>query len=145
VLDVKVGSGAFMKSLDDARQLADIMISIGEGAGRDVKVLLTDMSTPLGNAVGNALEILEVIELLKDGGPSDLRELVITAAGVLLSLSDLDVDEEEGRLRARHVISDWNGLRHLSSLDQGPGGQSRRAPRAGSGAAHGAGINPRCC
>ena len=105
VLDVKVGSGAFMKSLDDARQLADIMISIGEGAGRDVKVLLTDMSTPLGNAVGNALEILEVIELLKDGGPSDLRELVITAAGVLLSLSDLDVDEEEGRLRARHVIS----------------------------------------
>ncbi|MBC7644758.1 MAG: thymidine phosphorylase [Thermoleophilia bacterium] len=105
VLDVKVGSGAFMKSLEDARQLADIMISIGEGAGRDVKVLLTDMSTPLGNAVGNALEILEVVELLHDGGPSDLRELVITAAGVLLSLSDLEVDEEEGRLRARHAIA----------------------------------------
>jgi pyrimidine-nucleoside phosphorylase len=105
VLDVKVGSGAFMKNLDEARMLADVMVGLGEGAGKDVKVLLTDMDTPLGNAVGNAVEIIEVVELLQDEGPSDLRELVLTAAGMLLSLSDLGVDEEEGRLRARQALS----------------------------------------
>ena len=111
VLDVKVGSGAFMKDIEQARELANIMIEIGKGAGRTVKVLITDMSAPLGMAVGNALEINEVVDLLRGGGPAALRELVLTAAGVLLSLSDLDLDEEEGRLRALHAISSgaaWN-------------------------------------
>ena len=105
VLDIKIGSGAFIKTIEDARTLSDIMMSIGQGAGRDIKLLLTDMSTPLGNAVGNALEIAEVIELLQGGGPADLCELVITAAGMLLSLSDLDIDEEAGQDRAREVIA----------------------------------------
>jgi pyrimidine-nucleoside phosphorylase len=105
VLDVKVGSGAFMKDIESARILADEMIAIGEGAGRDVRVLLTDMSTPLGCAVGNALEIQEVISLLEGGGPADLRELVLTGAGVLLSLSDLDIDEAEGMKRAREALT----------------------------------------
>jgi len=105
VLDVKVGSGAFMHTIEDARTLADEMIAIGNGAGREVRALITDMSKPLGRAVGNAIEIREVVELLHDRGPSDLRELVFTAAGMLLSLSDLDVSEEEGMLRARDAVS----------------------------------------
>jgi pyrimidine-nucleoside phosphorylase len=105
VLDVKVGSGAFMKDLDTARELARVMIDIGTGAGRTVKVILSDMSAPLGRAVGNALEINEVTDLLQGGGPASLREIVITSAGILLSLSDLGIDEEEGRLRALHAMS----------------------------------------
>ena len=105
VLDVKVGSGAFMKDLEHARELADEMIAIGRGAGREVHVLITDMSKPLGHAVGNALEIREIVELLHDRGPADLRELVFTAAGLLLSLSDLGIDEEEGQRRAREAVA----------------------------------------
>lgn len=104
VLDVKVGSGAFMKDLDQARELADAMIEIGRGAGREVKVLLTDMEQPLGNAIGNALEIDEVVEFLKGRGPSDLRELVLESAALLLSLSDLEISEAEGRARAVEAI-----------------------------------------
>lgn len=106
VLDVKVGSGAFMKSLEDARVLADAMIEIGNGAGREVKILITDMSTPLGDCIGNALEILEVIELLHGTAAPDLLELVETAASVLLSLSDLDISEQAALERVRTVISD---------------------------------------
>lgn len=104
VLDVKVGSGAFMKSLDDARVLADTMLAIGEVEGREVRVLLTDMNAPLGQAVGNALEIEEVVRLLQGEGPEHLRELVTCAAGVLLSLSDLGVDEEQGGQLAREAV-----------------------------------------
>ncbi|MCW2928954.1 MAG: pdp [Thermoleophilia bacterium] len=105
VLDCKVGSGAFMRDVEQARILADEMIAIGTGAGREVHVFLTDMSTPLGHAVGNALEIREVLELLDDRGPNDLRELVFTVAGQLLALSDLGVTAEEGQLRAREVVA----------------------------------------
>jgi pyrimidine-nucleoside phosphorylase len=122
VLDVKVGSGAFLKTIDQARELADIMIGIGEGAGREVKVLLTDMSTPLGGAVGNALELIEVVELLKDGGPPDLRELVFTAAGVLLGLSDLGIGEEEGRMRARQAVSDGSAYAKYEQWVRAQGG-----------------------
>ncbi|MCB0879706.1 MAG: thymidine phosphorylase [Thermoleophilia bacterium] len=104
VLDVKVGTGAFMKDLQHARQLADEMIAIGRGDGRDVRVLVTEMSRPLGRAVGNALEIAEVVDVLRGDGPDDLRELVLTAASLLLSLSDLEIDETEGRRRAEHAI-----------------------------------------
>ena len=94
-----------MKTIEDARELAGAMIAIGERAGRQVKVLVTDMSTPLGHAVGNALEIREVMELLQGTGPDDLRELVIAGAGLALSLSDLGVDEEEGRTRAEEALA----------------------------------------
>jgi pyrimidine-nucleoside phosphorylase len=115
VLDVKVGSGAFMKDLDGARALADEMIAIGRGAGREVKVLVTDMSRPLGRAVGNALEISEVVELLHGGGPADLRELVLQAAALLLSLSDLGIDEAEGRRRAEEAIA--SGAAHAKYVE----------------------------
>jgi pyrimidine-nucleoside phosphorylase len=105
VLDVKVGDGAFMKTLDTARELAEAMIELGREAGRDVVCELTDMDQPLGHAVGNALEIAEAVATLGGEGPSDLEELVIDAAGHLLALSDLDVDVDEGRRRAEEAVA----------------------------------------
>jgi pyrimidine-nucleoside phosphorylase len=122
VLDVKVGSGAFMKDLDHARELADEMIAIGRGAGREVRVLVTDMSRPLGRAVGNSLEIAEVVELLEGGGPGDLRELVLSAAALLLSLSDLDIDEVEGRRRAEQAVADGSALATWKAWIRAQGG-----------------------
>jgi pyrimidine-nucleoside phosphorylase len=106
VLDVKVGDGAFMKSIDDARILGEAMLDLGTRAGRDVVCLLTDMDQPLGYAVGNALEIREAIATLRGEGPRDFTELVLTACSRLLALSDLGVDEAEGRRRAEAVLSD---------------------------------------
>ena len=105
VLDVKVGDGAFMKTLDAARELAEAMVSLGREAGREVVCELTDMDQPLGHAVGNALEIREAVETLQGDGPPDLRELVLSAAGHLLALSDLGVDAAEGRRRAEQAIA----------------------------------------
>jgi pyrimidine-nucleoside phosphorylase len=81
VLDVKVGSGAFMKTDDDARQLAEAMVRVGNGAGVATRALLTDMEQPLGQACGNALEVRESIACLQGGGPADLRDLTIALAG----------------------------------------------------------------
>ena len=106
VLDVKVGDGAFMKTLDDARRLAETMLSLGEQAGREVVCLLTDMDQPLGAAVGNSLEVLEALETVRGNGPEDFTELVLDASARLLVLSDLGIDEAEGRRRAEAAVSD---------------------------------------
>jgi pyrimidine-nucleoside phosphorylase len=106
VLDVKVGDGAFMKSAADARALAETMIELGRRAGREVLCLLTDMDQPLGRAVGNALEVREALETLRGDGPPDFEELVLDAVARLLALSDLGVDEAEGRRRAEAAIAD---------------------------------------
>ena len=95
VLDVKVGSGAFMKTLDDARELASAMIDIGERARRNVRAVLSDMSEPLGYAVGNTLEVQEAMRCLKGEGPEDLRELCLTLAEQVLAASDLEVSREQ--------------------------------------------------
>ena len=110
VLDVKVGEGAFMRNVDDARELAQEMRSLGEHAGMDVVCALTDMDQPLGRAVGNALEVREAWETVGGGGPADVRELVVDAAAQLLALSDLGVDEEEGRRRAETALADGSAL-----------------------------------
>jgi pyrimidine-nucleoside phosphorylase len=110
VLDVKVGDGAFMKSVDDARALAETMIELGRRAGREVVCLLTDMDQPLGRAVGNALEVREAWETVSGGGPGDCRELVVDAAAQLLALSDLGVDGDEGRRRAETALDDGSAL-----------------------------------
>ena len=111
VLDVKVGSGAFMKSIDDARKLAEAMAQLGERAGRRVVALLTDMDQPLGWAIGNALEVDEARRTLAgEDAPPDLFSLAVQAAGRLLSLSDLGVDEEEGARRAERTIDDGSAL-----------------------------------
>jgi thymidine phosphorylase len=111
VLDVKVGDGAFMKSLEDARMLAEAMIELGRGAQRNVVALLTDMDQPLGWAIGNAVELEEARALLSgDESPPDLFSLAVQAAGRLLSLSDLGVDADEGAKRAEAAIDDGSAL-----------------------------------
>ena len=106
VLDVKVGDGAFMKSIDDARILAEQMVDLGKRAGREVVCLLTDMDQPLGAAVGNALEIREAAETTSAEGPPDFTELVLEASSRLLALSDLGIDAVEGRARAEQAMTD---------------------------------------
>ena len=106
VLDVKVGDGAFMKTLEDARRLAETMLSLGEQAGREVICLLTDMDQPLGAAVGNALEVQEALDTVRGHGPEDFTELVLDACAKLLALSDLGIDEAEGRRRAEAAVAD---------------------------------------
>jgi pyrimidine-nucleoside phosphorylase len=110
VLDVKVGDGAFMKSLADARALAETMRDLGTAAGREVVCLLTDMDQPLGSAVGNALEIREAIATLRGQGPPDFTELVLDATARLLARSDVGVDEPEGRRRAEQAVTDGTAL-----------------------------------
>jgi pyrimidine-nucleoside phosphorylase len=110
VLDVKVGSGAFMKSLEDARALAEAMLELGRRAGREVVSLLTDMDQPLGRAVGNALEIREAVATLRGEGPPDFTELVLAASERLLALSDLGIDEAEARRRAESATRDGSAV-----------------------------------
>ncbi|MDX6388407.1 MAG: pyrimidine-nucleoside phosphorylase [Gaiellaceae bacterium] len=110
VLDVKVGDGAFMKTLEAARELAQMMLELGKHAGREVVCVLTDMDQPLGSAVGNALEIRETIATLRGDGPADFTELVLGASAHLLALSDLGIDEPEGRRRADAVVQDGSAL-----------------------------------
>ena len=110
VLDVKVGDGAFMRSLDEARALAEAMLELGEAAGREVVCLLTDMDQPLGRAVGNALEIREAVATLRGEGPPDFTELVLDACARLLALSDLGIDVDEGRRRAEAAVADGSAL-----------------------------------
>jgi len=106
VLDVKVGEGAFMRTVEEARRLAEEMKALGERAGMEVVCVLTEMKQPLGRAVGNAVEVREAVETVSGGGPADFRELVVDAAGQLLALSDLGVDEAEGRARAEAALAD---------------------------------------
>ena len=110
VLDVKVGDGAFMKTVADAVVLAQAMIALGRHAGRDVVVELTDMDQPLGRAVGNALEVRESLATLRGEGPEDLTELVVESCAHLLELSDLGVDLAEGRRRAEAAIADGSAV-----------------------------------
>jgi thymidine phosphorylase len=92
VLDVKVGSGAFMKSLPDARRLAEALVSIGVEHGVRISALLTDMSVPLGRAVGNAVEVAESVDVLRGGGPADVVELTVALAAEMLSLAGITAD-----------------------------------------------------
>jgi pyrimidine-nucleoside phosphorylase len=105
VLDVKVGDGAFMKTLERARELARTMVELGRRAGREVVCELTDMDQPLGHAVGNALEIREAVATLHGEGPPDVTELVLSAAAHLLALSDLGIESAEGRRLAQEAVA----------------------------------------
>jgi pyrimidine-nucleoside phosphorylase len=144
VLDVKVGDGAFMKTLDDARILAEQMVDLGRRAGREVVCLLTDMDQPLGAAVGHALEVREAVETISAEGPPDFSELVLDACARLLVLSDLGVDLAEGRRlaeeattngSAREMYERWiraqGGDPDLDALPRAPVVHEVLAPRAG--------------
>lgn len=106
VLDVKVGDGAFMKTLPDAQVLAETMLALGRRAERDVVCVLTDMDQPLGRAVGNALEVREAVAMLHGDGPPDFTELVLDASAHLLALSDLGIDRSEARSRVERAVVD---------------------------------------
>jgi pyrimidine-nucleoside phosphorylase len=122
VLDVKVGDGAFMKSLADAQVLAEAMIALGRHAGLDVVCELTDMDQPLGEAVGNALEVREALATLKGEGSADLEELVVESCAHLLELSDLGVDLGEARRRARQAIADGSAVEAYDRWIRAQGG-----------------------
>jgi pyrimidine-nucleoside phosphorylase len=151
VLDVKVGDGAFMKTLDAARELGRVMIELGTNAGRETICVLTDMDQPLGRAVGNSLEVREAAETVRGEGPADFSELVLDSVAHLLALSDLGVDEHEGRRRAEEAVVNgtafdayerWiraqGGDADLELLPRAPVVRSVAAPRAGSVARLGA-------
>jgi pyrimidine-nucleoside phosphorylase len=123
VLDVKVGAGAFMKSIEDARKLAEAMAQLGDRADRQVVALLTDMDQPLGWAIGNALEVEEARETLAGAeAPPDLFSLVVQAAGRLIALSDLGVDEQEGMRRAEQSIENGSALEAFQRWIEAQGG-----------------------
>ncbi|MBM3187843.1 MAG: pyrimidine-nucleoside phosphorylase [Chloroflexi bacterium] len=105
VLDVKVGRGAFMATIEDARALAEMMIRIGEGVGRRVTAVLSDMSQPLGRAVGNALEVREAIDTLRGTGPDDLAEHCLVIASEMLVLGGLAETAAEARERLSGVLA----------------------------------------
>jgi pyrimidine-nucleoside phosphorylase len=132
VLDVKVGDGAFMKTLDEARELARTMVELGRLDGREVVCELTDMDQPLGRAVGNALEIAEALDTLEGAGPPDLAELVLGAAAHLLALSDLGVGAEEGRRLAEETVASGSARELYDRWVRAQGGDPRREalPRA---------------
>ena len=121
VLDVKCGSGAFMKSLDDATALARAMVAIGERAGKRMCALVTDMDRPLGNTVGNSLEVIEAIEVLQGRGPQDLTDLCIALASHMLTLAEFgtyDACEKE----VRRVIGSGEALGKLADMVRAQGG-----------------------
>jgi pyrimidine-nucleoside phosphorylase len=127
VLDVKVGDGAFMKTLRDARTLAETMIELGRRAGREVVCMLTDMDQPLGQAVGNALELREAVATLRGEGPPDFSELVLSSAAHLLALSDLGIDQAEGRRRAAAAVADGSALAAYERWIRAQGGDPDEA------------------
>jgi pyrimidine-nucleoside phosphorylase len=124
VLDVKVGSGAFMKYVEDARELAEIMIGIGRAEGTAVTAFLTDMSQPLGREVGNASEIRESVEVLKGGGPADLIEIVFSLGAEMLLLGGIDDDETAARDRLAKAIGSGAAFDKLVEVAEAQGGDS---------------------
>ncbi len=136
LLDVKTGLGAFMETLDAARQLADMMVDIGQLAGRDVVALLSDMNQPLGNAVGNSLEVVEAVETLKDNGPEDFLEHCLHVSAHMLVLGKRANDLAEGRSMAEKSIADGSAFEKFRVLVEAQGGDvsylddTSRFPRA---------------
>ena len=124
LLDVKVGSGAFMKNIEDARELAKAMVDIGKENGRSVKAILTDMDRPLGHAIGNALEIREVIDTLKGHGPEDLTHECIIMAAHMLVLSH-KCDYETALSRVQEALDSGAALERLRMMIDAQDGDSR--------------------
>lgn len=124
LLDVKVGSGAFMKNIEDARELAKAMVDIGKENGRSVKAILTDMDRPLGHDIGNALEIREVIDTLKGHGPEDLTHECIIMAAHMLVLSHI-CDYETALSRVQEALDSGAALERLRMMIDAQGGDSQ--------------------
>lgn len=124
VLDVKTGSGAFMKNLDDAKDLAQTMVAIGKGVGRNTKAIISDMSQPLGFAIGNALEVKEAIDTLKGQGPEDLQELCLTLGSHMVVLAEKAADLKQAREMLEESIRNGHALQTFKTFLAAQGGNA---------------------
>ena len=124
VLDVKVGDGAFMKTVENARELGNEMVKIGKSVNRNTIAVLSDMDQPLGFAIGNALEVEEAIETLKGNGPKDLEELCLTLGSQMLILAEKASTEEEARKMLEEVIENGSALEKLKEFVEAQGGDT---------------------
>ncbi|MFC0233844.1 pyrimidine-nucleoside phosphorylase [Vagococcus entomophilus] len=124
VLDVKVGAGAFMKTKEEAKQLAETMVTIGSKVGRKTVAVLSDMSQPLGNAIGNALEVKEAIDTLKGQGPKDLTELVLTLGSQMVVLSNKADTVEKARVMLQQAIQSGAAIEKFKTFLDNQGGDS---------------------
>ena len=122
LLDVKVGKGAFMEDLEEARRLADLMVEIAQLADRRAVALLSDMNQPLGIAVGNALEVKEALDTLQNRGPNSFRQHCLTVAGQMLLLGEISSDREEGEEMAARVLENGKAWEHFQKLVAAQGG-----------------------
>ncbi|MDS9470777.1 pyrimidine-nucleoside phosphorylase [Sporosarcina pasteurii] len=122
VLDVKSGDGAFMKTLEDSKALAQAMVAIGNEVGRNTMAIISDMSQPLGNAIGNALEVQEAIETLQGKGPEDLTELCLTLGSQMVVLGGKAESLEEARKMLKEVIQNGKALQLFGDLIEAQGG-----------------------
>ncbi len=122
LLDVKVGVGAFMTNLDEARELSRLMVEIGALANRKAIAVLSDMNQPLGYAVGNSVEVIEAIETLQGGGPEDFREHCFDVAAYLLILGEVAKDFEEAKQKVQAVIQDGSAFEAFKTLVRAQGG-----------------------
>ena len=116
VLDVKVGSGAFMKTIDDAVKLSKLMVEIGKKAGKHVSCIITDMDEPLGLAIGNNLEVIEAVNTLNGNGPKDLVEVTVKLVSKILIKAKLFKNEEEAKKAILEHISDGSALKKLKDM-----------------------------
>ncbi|WKG33174.1 pyrimidine-nucleoside phosphorylase [Priestia aryabhattai] len=123
-LDVKTGNGAFMKKLEDAEELAKAMVEIGKGVGRNTKAIISDMSQPLGFAVGNALEVKEAINTLKGEGPEDLTELCLTLGSHMVVLAEKASSLDEARAMLQEVIKNGKALESFKTFLSAQGGDA---------------------
>jgi pyrimidine-nucleoside phosphorylase len=124
LLDVKVGSGAFMKTVEEAQALADEMVAIGTNAGKKTAVVVTGMDVPLGNYIGNSLEVMEAVEVLKGNGPEDLREVCCTLATLMLYLAGKG-EQKTCREMVEEAISSGRAFQTLVSMVQAHGGDTK--------------------
>lgn len=124
VLDVKTGSGSFMKTLDDSKELAKLMVDIGKKAGKKMLALITDMDRPLGNNIGNALEVKEAIATLNGNGPEDLTEICIDLAANMLYLAEKG-SLQECEEAVKKAIKDGSALNTLAKMVKAQGGDER--------------------
>lgn len=125
LLDVKCGKGAFMQTQQEAEALAKYMVEIGHADGKETMALITDMSQPLGNAVGNSLEVIEAIEVLKGNGPEDITTLSVELAGMMVYLSKITDNPEEGKVLANKALAEGHALNKFREFIKGQGGDDR--------------------
>lgn len=124
VLDVKTGNGAFMKTLEDAEALAHAMVSIGNNVGRNTMAIISDMSQPLGRAIGNALELREAIDTLNGQGPEDLTELVLTLGSQMVVLAERASTLEEARQLLNEAVENGSALDKFKTFLENQGGDA---------------------